>query len=173
MREAVDAARVRRFMAALGREGKKACRVYFTGGASAVLLGWRASTIDLDIKLVADDESLLKELPRLKEELRVNVELASPDHFIPALPGWESRSVYITAEGPISFFHYDFYAQALAKLERGHAVDLADCRSMLEKGLVERVKLRELHSQIEPELYRFPAVDGTDFRAAVLAFIES
>ena len=33
-------------------------------------------------------DALFRALPRLKEELRINVEIASPAHFIPELPGW-------------------------------------------------------------------------------------
>ena len=44
---------------------------------------------------------------RLKDELDINVELASPDHFIPAVPGWRDRSLLIGQEGRIRFFHYD------------------------------------------------------------------
>ena len=57
-------------------------------------------------------------LRRLKEELEINIELASPDDFIPALDGWQGRSVFIARHARIDFFHYDFYAQALAKIER-------------------------------------------------------
>ena len=67
----------------------------------------------------------------------------------------------------MTFRHYDFYAQALAKVERGHARDLADVRAMLERGLVEPARLRELFAAIEPMLYRFPAVDPPTFRAAL------
>jgi hypothetical protein len=52
---------------------------------------------------------------RLKSELDLNVELASPADFIPPLPGWRERSRLIAREGALTFFHYDFYAQALAK----------------------------------------------------------
>lgn len=38
---------------------------------------------------------------------------------------------------------------------------------MLELGLVERPRLAELFLEIEPELYRFPAVDPSAFRRAV------
>ena len=47
MREVVDPARIRLFMQALGREASGQGRVYFAGGATAVLLGWRASTLDI------------------------------------------------------------------------------------------------------------------------------
>jgi hypothetical protein len=55
-----------------------------------------------------------------------NIELAAPDDFIPPLPGWEEWSIFIARRGKIDFYHYDLYAQALAKIERGHARDLAD-----------------------------------------------
>jgi len=42
-----------------------------------VLLGWRASTIDVDIKRLPDQDSVLRAIPALKESLRLNIELAS------------------------------------------------------------------------------------------------
>ena len=76
----------------------------------------------------------LREIPAIKDDLQVNVELASPAHFIPELPGWRDRSPFIVREGSIDFHHYDFYAQALAKIERAHARDLEDVREMSARG---------------------------------------
>jgi hypothetical protein len=123
MRELTGRDSLARFMRALGAAATDTTRVYFTGGATAVLLGWRDTTIDIDLELVPDRDELLRAIARLKDQLQVNVELASPAHFIPPLPGWESRSAFIAQEGRVSFYHYDFYAQALAKIERGHAQD--------------------------------------------------
>lgn len=67
-------------------------RLYLVGGATAILEGWRESTVDVDIHLVPEDDALFRAIPRLKEELEINVELASPAHFIPELPGWKTRS---------------------------------------------------------------------------------
>ena len=39
-------------------------------------------------------------------------------------------SPFIVKEGPLAFRHFDLYAQALAKIERGHAQDLVDVREM-------------------------------------------
>ena len=141
--------------------------VYVVGGATAVLLAWRDSTIDVDLKLVPESDELLKSLPVLKERLEMNIELASPDHFIPELPGWEQRSLYIQRHGKLSFFHYDFYAQALAKIERGHAIDLVDVQEMSNRGLIEPSRLLDLFSAIESALYRYPAVDPSSFRRSV------
>jgi len=95
------------------------------------------------------------------------VELASPADFIPALPGWEERSPFIAREGRLSFHHYDFYSQALAKIERGHARDKADVAEMLARGLVEPGRLRALFEAILPRLDRYPAIDPASFRNAL------
>lgn len=72
MRRPVDADRLRRFMQALGPEADKDVRLYFTGGATAILYGWRTSTVDIDLKLEPDSDRVLRALPRLKESLEVN-----------------------------------------------------------------------------------------------------
>jgi hypothetical protein len=97
----------------------------------------------------------------------VNVELASPDQFIPVPAGWELRSPVITRIGRVTIRHYDFCAQALAKLERGHTRDAADVRAMLDRGLVNSADLRRMFGDIEPLLYRYPAIDPPSFRRAV------
>lgn len=172
MREKVSADAIERFMKALGRAGRASARIYFVGGVSAVLLGWRETTIDIDLKLVPEVNEILKALPALKERLQINVELASPDDFIPPLPDWEERSGFIAREGEIDFFHYDFYAQALAKIERGHSTDLLDVRQMIERGLVEPSRLLEFFSRIEDQVYKYPAIDVRSFRNAVEQFVQ-
>ncbi len=74
------------------------------------------------------------------------------------------RCVFIAREGRLSFYHYDPYAQALAKIERGHAKDLGDVEELLARGLVQPERLRELHAAIEPQLHRYPAIDPPSFR---------
>lgn len=154
-------------MRALGRSADADGSCYLTGGATAVLLGWRQSTIDVDILLIPETEALLRAIQRLKDELRINVELASPADFIPIPPGWEERSVLIGREGRMSYFHFDLVAQALAKLERAHAQDLDDVHAMLERGLIERSAGLEYFEEVEPELYRFPAIDPRALRRRV------
>jgi hypothetical protein len=110
---------------------------------------------------------MLRAIPSLKERLQVNVELASPDQFIPVPPGWEDRSPVITRLGRVTIRHYDFCAQALAKVERGHARDLADVEAMLARGLISAEDVRAQFARMEPDLYRFPAIDPRSFRQAV------
>jgi hypothetical protein len=172
MRPPVDEARLRELARRLGRVASEPTRLYLTGGASAVLEGWRGSTIDVDLRLEPDADALLRELPALKNELGVNIELASPPDFIPELPGWRERSPFVFREGRIDIHHFDFYSQALSKIERGFDQDLADVASMLASGVVEPARLRELYDAIEPELYRYPAIDPQAFRARVATAVQ-
>jgi hypothetical protein len=102
MRALADADRIRRFMRELGEASAEPARVYFTGGATAVLLGWRSSTIDVDLKIVPEHDALFRAIPRLKDALQINVELAAPSDFIPVRPGWEDRSRFVAMEGRVS-----------------------------------------------------------------------
>lgn len=132
-----------------------------------MLLGWRGTTIDVDLKLVPEQDAVLRAIPDLKDELQVNVELAAPGDFIPLPAGWEERSLLAEQGGRLAFYHFDPYAQALAKLERDHARDRDDVRDLIRSGLVDPERLSRYFEEIEPRLYRFPAIDPPAFRARV------
>ena len=164
MRPPVDEQRIRALARQLARVARGPVRVYLTGGSTAVLEGWREATIDVDLRFEPETDELLRELPALKERLAVNIELASPPDFIPELPGWRERSPLVFREGRVDVHHFDLYSQALSKIERGFEQDLTDVRTMIDRGLVESARLRELYEAIEPELYRYPAIDPPAFR---------
>lgn len=167
MRELADRARIEAFLSALARAASTEVGVFVVGGTSAVLVGWRNTTIDIDLVMRPESDAMLRAIPDLKERLNVNVELASPDQFIPVPPGWERRSPIISRMGRATIHHYEFCAQALAKLERGHTRDLADVDAMVARGLIDAGRVREQFVQMEAELYRFPAIDPLSFRRAV------
>lgn len=176
MRELAGAEKIRTFMRRLGDAADRPTRIYLTGGGTAVLFGWRASTIDVDLKIQPESDAIFRAIPLLKEELNLNVELASPPDFIPELPDWESRSLHVGREGQVDWFHFDFYSQALAKIERAHAQDLEDVDQLLRGRLVIPDKLREMFRAIEPRLIRYPAIDPLSFARrleAVLARLRS
>jgi hypothetical protein len=137
MREPLTPPKLRRFTKQLGAAAKGPTRVYVTGGGTAILLGWRATTADLDIKPVPERDEIMRAIPALKDSLSLNVELASPDQFVPPLPDWEARSLFIDRTGLVDWFHYDPYAQCLAKIERGHERDRGDVAEMIRRNLVE------------------------------------
>lgn len=167
MRELADADRIRTFLRALGAEADEEGAAYLTGGATAVLLGWRATTIDIDVTFVPEHDRVLRAIPRLKDELRINVELVSPGDFIPVPKGWQDRSIFAAREGRLTFYHFDPYSQALAKLERGHTQDLEDVVALSSRGLIEPERTLRYFRELEPELYRYPAVDPQSFRRRV------
>jgi len=55
----------------------------------------------------------------------------------------------------------------LAKIERGHDLDKTDVREMIDRGLIEKKKLVSLFLEIEPNLYKYPAIDPPAFRQSV------
>jgi len=171
MRSPVDRARLLAFLGALGERAGRGTRVYLVGGATAVLYGWRDSTVDIDLRIEPDSDAALRSIPRLKDELQVNVELASPADFLPEVPGWRERSPFVGQFGELTAFHYDLDSQALAKIERAHVTDRLDVAAMLERGLVERRTLAARFADIEPTLFRFPAVDPKTFRERVEDFV--
>ncbi len=87
----------------LGAPARPDARVYFTVGVSAVLIGWRPATIDIDLSIVPVRDDLLRAIPESKGSLNINVELVAPSHFIPELPGWKDRSLFVAREGPIRY----------------------------------------------------------------------
>ncbi len=154
-------------MEAFGRAATGSVRVYLVGGTTAVLMGWRTTTIDVDFVMRPEDEGILRAVPELKEALQLNLEMASPADFIPVPPGWEDRGTFVAQVGRAAFYHFDLYAQALAKVERGHPRDLSDVRQMITRGLIDPRRALEYFASIEPQLYRFPAIHAPSFRRAV------
>ncbi len=172
MRPNVDSKKIERLMQALSREASGSGCIYFTGGASALLIGWRNSTVDVDIRLDPEPPGIFQAIAKLKQELNINIELASPQDFLPPLPGWRDRSVFIGKQGQISFYHYDFTAQALSKLSRGFERDINDVQAMYEQKLFSLTELRNCFEAIAPELIRFPSLDPDVLRSRVFDFIE-
>lgn len=167
MRRLTDLARLRSFMARLADSTRQPTTVYFTGGATALLAGFRDATIDIDIKIDPDRGDVLRAIPAIKEELEVNVELASPDLFIPVSDGWEDRSPLVDRVGAVAYRNFDLVAQALAKIERGHERDRRDVRDLLAGGLVTPDAIRAEWARIRDDLYRYPAIDPTSLAASI------
>jgi hypothetical protein len=173
MRGEAQKAKIEKFLSEMGRRVASPGRIYLTGGGSAVLIGWRDTTIDLDLKSLPEPDGFFPAIAGLKDELDINIELSAPDQFLPELRGWQDRSLFIVRHGWLDFFHYDFYSQALAKIERGHARDLRDVDAMLDRNLVERTTLWTLFTEIEEALVRFPAIEPRVLHDAVRAVCQA
>lgn len=171
MRAAATREKILLLMEEIGKAARSPGRIYIVGSSSALLLGIRDRTLDINLKLDPEPEGVFEAISEAKNRLAVNVELAAPDQFIPPLPGWQVRSEHIMDFGPVSYYHYDFYGQALAKIERGYDQDLSDALALVQRGKVDVAKLRQLFDMIRPELLRYPAVDEESLTAMVNQFI--
>ena len=100
----------------------------------------------------------------------MNVELAGPLDFLPAPAGWAERSPFIARYGAVDVYHVDFSLQAVAKLERGLDRDLRDAEAMVARGLTTVGEILKTYEAIEPELFRFPAIDAAELHRVVHAF---
>ena len=72
MRSETDRAKLERFMRALGERVQSEGTIYLTGGATALLFGWRDTTIDIDIKADPEPRGLFEAIAMLKETLDIN-----------------------------------------------------------------------------------------------------
>lgn len=159
MRNNIHSEEVEVFFEQIARKATGPGTIYITGGACAVLLGWRESTMDIDIKLLPEPAGIFQAIQDIKNSLHMNIELAAPDDFVPFLPGWQGRSLYICTKNRVDFYHYDFYGQALAKIERSHERDMIDVKAMLQNNYIEKNKFLQLIDAIKDDFIRYPTLD--------------
>ncbi|MFN5065249.1 MAG: hypothetical protein ACK4V0_18215 [Aphanizomenon sp.] len=72
MRANIDTQKLERLMQLLGREAQGSGCIYFTGGASALLIGWRNSTVDVDLRLDPEPPGIFQAIAKLKQELNIS-----------------------------------------------------------------------------------------------------
>jgi hypothetical protein len=174
VRREVTSGAVRELMVELARSAPagEVFRVYIVGGGTAVLAGWRASTIDVDLH--ADRDAVFRDIQAIKERLDLNIEYARPEQFVPPLAGSERRHVFIDRVGDVEFFHYDPYAQLLSKIVRGFRQDVLDARSFLQSGMVDAGEFRTLVHQIpESAFAKYPSLSHDAVISAVDDFLSN
>lgn len=168
VRRSVDRESLGELMRALGQSELRggSYHVYFVGGGTAVLMGWRSSTIDAD--LYSDRDEVFHDIQGIKERLDLNIEFARPEDFVPAIAGSDRRHVFIETVGKVSFHHYDPYAQAFSKLVRGFNRDIEDVRKFVESKMVDPKQLLSLVGKIPEASYaKYPALSRDGVLAAV------
>ena len=153
-------------------KSKRRRRIYLVGGGTAVLEGWRESSIDAD--LYAEQDDIFRDVQNIKERLNINIEFVRPEDFVPPLEGTETRHEFIDTVGQVSFYHYDPYAQLLSKVVRGFARDLADAKAFVASGMVDPDRFRSLVRGIPEAVYaKYPRLSAEAVRAAVDDFLSS
>ena len=172
MREELTRERMVALMKELARTAPRrgAHRVYFVGGGTAVYLGWRRSSIDVD--LFSDKDIVFRDIQKIKERLNINIEFARPEDFVPPLRGTAGRHVFVDTIGSITFYHYDPYAQLFSKVVRGFQRDLDDAREFIRSRMVDPLKLRSLVAAITDSAYaKYPSLTRTGTEGAIEAFL--
>ena len=106
-----------------------------------VRLGLRGSTLDIDYVAASDDPTALVDLEqairRLKDELDVNVEPASPADFLPIPSSVLDRSRFVERHGKVDVYYYHLPSLVIAKAARGLELDLADAETLIRAGEVD------------------------------------
>jgi hypothetical protein len=140
------------------------------GGGTAVYLGWRRSSIDVD--LYSDRDDVFRDIQEIKERLNINIEFARPEDFVPALRGSADRHIFIETVGSIAFYHYDPYAQLLSKIVRGFQRDIDDAREFIRSELVDPRKFRSLVEALPNSAYaKYPNLSRDGVERAVEDFL--
>ncbi|MBI3920931.1 MAG: hypothetical protein HY318_05875 [Armatimonadetes bacterium] len=153
-RRMADKAEIERFLHELGHRFHRAGRVYLVGGTTLVLEGLRTESLDIDIVWRVDpqhDSEFVRVVRELIGDLCLNVEEASPEHFIPLPAGHFDRCQFVGRYGNLDVFHFDVYSTALSKIARGTDEDLSDVLQLLGKGYLVWEKLEDLFNEILPE----------------------
>jgi hypothetical protein len=153
MRAPADRERIERFLTRLGAAVSEPGRIYRVGGTTMVYEGFRATTVDVDLLVEADDpNAIVAAIRSLKDVLDINVEFASPRDFIPLPAGWHERSIYIGRYGPLDVFHFDLYSMALSKIERGTERDFQDVVALVQSGRIDPAELDAAFHEIVPRI---------------------
>src|SRR3954464_2817480 len=103
MRRKVTTETLQQFMKELAAAARTPGKDYLTGGATALLLGFRDQTIDIDIKLDPEPAGAFEAIAGLTNSLDVNVVLPSPDDFIPPAADGRERGRHIASYGKLQF----------------------------------------------------------------------
>ena len=152
-RDSVNRHRIEEFLNQLGKRFRGAGQVYLVGGTTMVYEGFSTQTLDIELTFElnpADHTDFIRVVRELKEELHVNVEEASPGHFIPLPSGYETRCQFLGRYGGLEVFHFDLYSMALSKIERATAEDFSDVLALLKRNWIQIEMLEETFREILP-----------------------
>jgi hypothetical protein len=114
----------------------------------------RRQTLDIDLVIDVAPEALdelVQAVRGLTHAMQINVEEASPGHFIPLPAGHEGRHEFIGRFGQLDVFHFDLYSAALSKVARGREQDFADALALPQHGRLEWPKLKGYYQEIRPQ----------------------
>jgi hypothetical protein len=155
LRAKVDRARIELFLSKLSERFHRPAQILLVGGTTLVFEELRDQTLDIDLVIQVDPNhhgELIQAIRKLKDQLSINVEEASPADFIPLPSGFENRHKFVERYGKIDVMHFDLYSTALSKIERGREQDFEDVLSLLQAGKLEWDRLSAYFLEILPKM---------------------
>jgi len=153
LRQGVNRERISLLLREVGQRYHQPARLHLVGGTSLVFEGYRELTLDVDLTIevsVDDHSQLVRTLQEIMLALDINIEEASPGDFIPLPAGYAERHEFIGRFGQVDVFHFDWYSNALSKIERGRQQDLKDVVAMLQHERIEWSRLDSMFHEILP-----------------------
>ena len=153
LRQEVNRERISLLLREVGQRYHQPAQLHLAGGTSLVFEGYRERTLDVDLTLEVSAEGysqLVQALQEIMLALDMNIEEASPGDLIPLPAGYADRHEFIGCYGQVDVFHFDWYSNALSKIERGRQQDLADVVTMLQHGRIEWDRLASMFQEILP-----------------------
>jgi hypothetical protein len=152
VREPVERAKILRFLEVLGRRLHRPVRFYLVGGSIFVDLGLRGTTVDLDYVVQSDEQDAIEEferlVPRLKNELKINLKPASPADFLPLPDDVLAHSRYVRSFGNVHVYYFDLASTVISKVARGAERDLGDVEAMVRAGEVSWTEVQARWQQV-------------------------
>lgn len=141
MRGRADRQGIDKFLVLLGKRLSFPVRLYLVGGSAVVDLGLRDSTLDVDYVVQSDDprgrEEFERLVPRMKNELQINLEPVSPSDFLPLPADIVGRSPYVRSYGNLHVYYFDLASSIISKAARGAERDLTDIETLVRSGAVQ------------------------------------
>ena len=161
MRQSVTRADIEKFLNALDRTYRKEGRLYLAGGAALVHMGLRSgSTLDIDVVIEASNEDeMITAIRRLKEQMQINIEFASPADFIPIPSQWAAHAKYVGRYGKIDAFYFDLYSLALSKISRSSDRNLVDVKLLVQQKLITLDELDAAYQEVLPRMGKRPYIN--------------
>ena len=154
--ESLNEIRIRAILQKIGERVATPSNLILIGGGALALLGSPRLTVDIDF--IGDDvtpDELGKTVMQVAKEQNIYADPVPLQRFIPLPKGSEDRMIAIGKFGNLAVYAADPYSIALGKLERGFDTDLQDIVFLIQRKLIDLVRLQQVVEEALPRAIEF------------------
>lgn len=170
MRTGLDEPKLRAFIREVGEAAQGPGRVYLVGGATALLLGVREQTVDIELKLDPEPKAIFEGIARIKERLSINGSSPRPTCSCRRSPVGESGASSSRGVGRWSSSTTTSMRKPWRRSSEVTTRTLPTPARSSGSAKSMSALLLELFGAIQPDLIRYPAIDPQDFEVRVREF---